>query len=109
MLTRAKRDGGERAMTGRLAGKRAVVTAAGQGIGRAIAEAFLREGATLFASDLDSRKLAGLAGARTGPLDVADAEAIDRYLAGVGDLDILVNCAGWVHHGTILDASEEDW
>ncbi|HSD34523.1 MAG TPA: SDR family oxidoreductase [Alphaproteobacteria bacterium] len=96
-------------MTGRLAGKRAMVTAAGQGIGRAIAETFLREGATLFASDLDSGKLAGLAGARTAPLDVTDAEAIDRYVAGVGDLDILVNCAGWVHHGTILDASEEDW
>ena len=96
-------------MAGRLGGKRAMVTAAGQGIGRAIAEAFLDEGAEVQASDLDPDKLAGLAGAKTQRLDVTDAEAVRRYVAGIGEIEILVNCAGWVHHGTILDAGAEDW
>lgn len=96
-------------MAGRLAGKRAMVTAAGQGIGRAIAEAFLREGASVFASDIDPGKLRDLGGGAAERLDVTDADAVHRYVAAVGELDILVNCAGWVHHGTILDAREEDW
>ena len=96
-------------MAGRLAGKRAMVTAAGQGIGRAIAQAFLDEGAGVHASDLDPDKLAGLGGAKTQRLDVTDAEAVRRYMVGIGEVEILVNCAGWVHHGTILDATENDW
>ena len=98
-------------MAERLSGKRAIVTAAGQGIGRAIAAAFAREGASVFASDIDPVKLEGLDrdGIRTDALDVTDAEAVRRYAAALGTVDVLVNCAGWVHHGTILDAGEEDW
>jgi 2-keto-3-deoxy-L-fuconate dehydrogenase len=96
-------------MAERLSGKTVLVTAAGQGIGRAIGEAFVAEGATVIASDLDPGKLSGLHGARTGPLDVTDPEAIRQYVSAAGDVDILVNCAGWVHHGTILEAKEEDW
>ena len=98
-------------MAERLGGKKAMVTAAGQGIGRAIAEAFAREGARVYASDLDPAKLDGLdrSVVTTGALDVTDGEAVRRYAASVGSVDVLVNCAGWVHHGTILDAEEEDW
>jgi len=98
-------------MAERLSGKKAMVTAAGQGIGRAIAEAFAREGARVYASDLDPAKLDGLDRrvVTTGALDVTDGEAVRRYAASVGSVDVLVNCAGWVHHGTILDAEEEDW
>ena len=98
-------------MAERLSGKRAIVTAAGQGIGRAIAAAFAREGASVFASDIDPVKLEGLdrEGIKTDALDVTDAEAVRRYAAALGTVDVLVNCAGWVHHGTILDAGEEDW
>lgn len=96
-------------MAGRLEGRIAVVTAAGQGIGRAIAEAFLAEGATVHASDLDEAKLDGLAGAHAARLDVRSSEAVDAYAAGVGAIDVLVNVAGYVHHGTVLDCSEDDW
>jgi 2-keto-3-deoxy-L-fuconate dehydrogenase len=98
-------------MVKRLSGKKAMVTAAGQGIGRAIAQAFAREGASVHASDIDPVKLEGLEreGINTAALDVTDAEAVSRYTATVGTIDVLVNCAGWVHHGTILDAREEDW
>ena len=98
-------------MAMRLGQKTAVVTAAGQGIGHAIAVAFAREGARVFASDIAAEKLDALdrLGARTGPLDVTDGAAVDRYISAVGPLDVLVNCAGWVHHGTILDADEADW
>jgi 2-keto-3-deoxy-L-fuconate dehydrogenase len=101
----------EAGMAKRLDRKTAVVTAAGQGIGHAIAAAFAREGARVFASDIDAEKLDGLnrLGAETACLDVTDGAAIDRYFGGVGPLDILVNCAGWVHHGTILDADEAAW
>jgi 2-keto-3-deoxy-L-fuconate dehydrogenase len=85
-----------------------VVTAAGQGIGRAIAEAFLREGATVWATDLDLAKLTGLACERR-QLDVLSTAAVDSFAAEVGGSDILVNCAGYVHHGTVLDCSERDW
>jgi 2-keto-3-deoxy-L-fuconate dehydrogenase len=95
-------------MAGRLDGKVAVVTAAGQGIGRAIAEAFLREGATVWATDLDLAKLADLACERR-QLDVLSTAAVDTFAAEVGGSDILVNCAGYVHHGTVLDCSERDW
>jgi 2-keto-3-deoxy-L-fuconate dehydrogenase len=95
-------------MAGRLQGKVAAVTAAGQGIGRAIAEAFAREGAVVWASDLDPAKLEGLEAERR-QLDVLSTSAVEVFAAEVGGADILVNCAGYVHHGTVLDCSERDW
>ena len=92
----------------RLAGKRAVVTAAGQGIGRAIAERFHREGARVFASDLDVGLLDGFEGERAA-LDVRDGAAVAAHARDVGPVDVLVNVAGFVHHGTVLDCDEEDW
>ena len=96
-------------MAGRLKGRIAVVTAAGQGIGRAIAEAFVREGATVHASDIDRVKLDGLARARKAKLDVMSTRAVEAYAAKVGPIDILVNVAGFVHHGTVLECGEKDW
>lgn len=96
-------------MAGRLKGKIAVVTAAGQGIGRAIAEAFVAEGATVYASDVSRDKLEGLARAKKAKLDVLSTKAVDAYAAKVGPVDILVNVAGYVHHGTVLTTSEKDW
>lgn len=100
-------------MAGRLKGKVALVTAAGQGIGRAIAAAFVAEGAEVIATDLDSDKLKGLDGAERRELDVRSTEAVDmlaKEVAGKhGALDVLANCAGFVHHGTVLDCSEADW
>jgi 2-keto-3-deoxy-L-fuconate dehydrogenase len=96
----------------RLKGKVAVCTAAGQGIGRAVAEAFLLEGAKVYASDVDAGKLDGLdavGDAATAWLDVKDGEAVARYLADVETPQILFNCAGVVHHGTILDCGDRDW
>lgn len=95
-------------MAGRLEGKVAVVTAAGQGIGRAVAAAFAAEGAQVHASDLDGSKLAGL-DAKAQSLDVTSAEAVAAYTAALPAPDILFNCAGFVHHGTILDCSDKDW
>ena len=89
-------------MAGRLKGKIAVVTAAGQGIGRAIAEAFVAEGATVYASDLDRAKLDGLARAKKAKLNVLSTKAVESYAQKVGPVDILVNVAGFVHHGTVL-------
>lgn len=96
-------------MAGRLKGKRAVVTAAGQGIGRAIAEAFVTEGAEVFASDLDRSKLEGLRRAKKAKLDVMSTRRVEAYAEKVGEIDILVNVAGFVHHGTVLDCTEQDW
>jgi len=96
-------------MAGRLAGKVAVVTAAGQGIGRAIAEAFVGEGARVWATDRDRDKLAGLNGADLDALDVMSTPAVEAFAEKVGAIDILVNAAGYVHHGTVLDCSEKDW
>jgi 2-keto-3-deoxy-L-fuconate dehydrogenase len=96
-------------MTGRLKGKIAVVTAAGQGIGRAIAEAFVAEGATVHASDVFREKLEGLAGAKKARLDVLSTKAVEAYAAKIGPVDILVNVAGYVHHGTVLTTAEKDW
>ena len=97
---------------GRLDGKRAFMTAAGQGIGRATAEAFLREGAEVIATDVDRGKLAGLdkaGAARLEALDVRNTDAVNALAASVGKIDILFNCAGFVHHGTVLDCSEQEW
>ena len=99
-------------MSGRLAGKTAVVTAAAQGIGRATAEAFAAEGAAVWATDIDAGKLAGLdavAGVTTRRLDVTDAAAVARAAAEIGAPDVLFNCAGHVHHGSILACDEAAW
>jgi 2-keto-3-deoxy-L-fuconate dehydrogenase len=100
-------------MTDRLHRKVALVTAAGQGIGRAISEAFIAEGATVITTDLDPAKLEGLAAARRAKLDVLSTPAInafaDEVVHAFGPPDILVNCAGFVHHGSVLDCSEADW
>ncbi len=100
-------------MSGRLAGKTALATAAGQGIGRATALAFADEGATVWATDINEQLLSTLSkerpNIRTRRLDVRDIRDIANCAAEVGTLDVLFNCAGYVHHGNILDCSEEDW
>jgi 2-dehydro-3-deoxy-L-fuconate 4-dehydrogenase len=96
-------------VTARLQGKLALVTAAGQGIGRAIAEAFVAEGAQLIATDVDAGKLAGLRSLRSLKLDVRSTPDIEALAKESGPLDILVNCAGYVHQGTVLDCSEQIW
>jgi 2-keto-3-deoxy-L-fuconate dehydrogenase len=96
-------------MAGRLKGKVAVVTAAGQGIGRAIADAFVAEGATVWATDLDPAKLDGIARAKRRKLDVLSDRQVARFAEKVGPIDILVNAAGYVHHGTILDCDDKAW
>jgi len=96
-------------MSGRLKGKTAVVTAAGQGIGRAIAAAFAAEGATVYATDLDVAKLDGLARVKKRRLDVRSTKAVNAFAGKVGAIDILCNAAGFVHHGTVLECSDADW
>lgn len=98
-------------MAGRLAGKRCFVTAAGQGIGRASALAFAAEGASVVATDLDAAKLGGLdtAGIATARLDVRDAVAIAAAARDAGAVDVLFNCAGFVHQNTVLSWTEEEW
>ena len=99
-------------MTERLAGKRALVTAAAQGIGRASALAFAREGAQVIATDVNMEKLAelaGIPGIETRRLDVRDDAAVAALAAEIGTVDILLNAAGFVHHGTVLECSDADW
>jgi NAD(P)-dependent dehydrogenase (short-subunit alcohol dehydrogenase family) len=102
-------------MAGRLAGKVAFVTAAGQGIGRGAALAFAREGALVWATDRDGKLLSDLEkqGLKTRVLDVTDEAAIAQVASEVaresGAIDVLFNCAGFVHHGTILDCTPQDW
>jgi len=91
----------------RLTGKRAFITAAGQGIGRAAAEAFIREGASVVATDLNGDLLAGL-DCEKRALDVTDDAALTSTVQEAMP-DIMFNCAGFVHAGTILDASDDDW
>jgi 2-keto-3-deoxy-L-fuconate dehydrogenase len=96
----------------RLKDKVCVVTAAGQGIGAATALAFAREGATVWATDVDAGKLQGLAGTagvHSRKLDVLDKAAISALAQETGAIDVLFNCAGFVHHGTVLDATDEQW
>lgn len=99
-------------MAGRLAGKTAFLTAAAQGIGRATALAFAREGARVIATDIDEAGLASLArecGCTTRRLDVLDAAAIEAAAREVGTVQVLFNAAGVVHAGNVLEASEADW
>ena len=99
-------------MAGRLQGKTAFITAAGQGIGRGAALAFAREGATVWATDVNAKALAeleGRDGMRTRVLDVLDEQAIAKTAAEVGAIDVLFNCAGFVHHGTLLECTPRDW
>ena len=96
---------------GRLAGKLALITAAGQGIGRASALAMAREGATVFATDINAQALTELAdaGLRTFVLDVRDPASIAAAVTAAGPVDVLFNCAGFVASGSILDCDEEQW
>src|SRR6185369_2370342 len=99
-------------MSDRLKGKRAFVTAAAVGIGRACAVAFAREGAEVFATDIDEEKLALLKQegvANVAKLDVRDSAAVEAMAKRAGTVDILLNAAGFVHNGTILDCSDADW
>ena len=97
-------------MAGRLQGKKALVTAAAQGIGRATVEAFAREGASVIATDINPARLAeldGIPGVATRVLDVLNPDAIKDAAGEIGAVDVLFNCAGYVHHGSILDCDED--
>jgi len=99
-------------MGGRLAGKVALVTAAGQGIGNATARTMAEEGARVIAADVALDKLnslEGVAGIATRKLDVLDPAAIEAAAREIGGIDVLFNCAGFVHHGSVLDCTEEQW
>lgn len=100
-------------MSERLAGKTAVVTAAGQGIGRATAMAFANEGASVWATDIHEPALKALAQEspkiRTRVLDVRDSSTVESAAKELGAIQVLFNCAGFVHQGTILDCAEKDW
>jgi 2-keto-3-deoxy-L-fuconate dehydrogenase len=99
-------------MSGRLAGKTAFVTAAGQGIGQAVALAFAREGAHVWATDVNEKLLdsyKGIANVTTRKLDVLDNKAIAAVTAEAGLVNVLFNCSGFVHHGTVMEATDEQW
>ncbi len=96
-------------MSGRLSNKIALVTAAAQGIGLATAEAFVREGAQVFAADINEATLTQVTGVKPLRLDVTKPDMIAECAAAIGGLDILFNCAGFVHPGSVLECTEEDW
>jgi len=99
-------------MANRLAGKRALITAAGAGMGRAAALAFVREGARVIATDVNADSLEALAGnpsIETALLDVTDEKAVNAFVAATGAVDILFNCAGWVHQGSLTECTLADW
>ena len=99
-------------MADRLTGKRALVTAAAQGIGRATAQAFAAEGARVIATDVNEDKLGelnGVPGVDTCRLDVTDVDAVLAISVELGAIDVLFNCAGFVHHGSVLECGEPDW
>ena len=104
-------------MAGRLKGKKTLITAAGQGIGRSTVLAFAREGAQVLATDIDPESLASLkkefpeiaTNIETCVLDVNNLKAIQQLAEETGSIDVLFNCAGFVHHGTVLDCEESDW
>jgi 2-keto-3-deoxy-L-fuconate dehydrogenase len=100
-------------MSSRLGGTTALLTAAGQGIGRATALAFAQEGAVVWATDVNQSALKTLVDEnpqiRTRILDARDARAIQTLVEEIGQIDVLFNCAGYVHHGTILDCTEDEW
>jgi NAD(P)-dependent dehydrogenase (short-subunit alcohol dehydrogenase family) len=99
-------------MANRLRGKRALVTAAGAGMGRAAVLAFVREGAEVIATDVNAASLEqyrGTAAVRASRLDVTDPKAVEEFVAATGAVDILFNCAGWVHQGSLLECTLDDW
>lgn len=96
-------------MPDRLSGKTVLVTAAGQGIGKATAELFAREGATVIATDINTKALAELENIQTRLLDVTDKNAIHDLAQELSPVDVLFNCAGFVHNGTVLECDEKDW
>ena len=96
-------------MSDRLMGKKILITAAAQGIGRACAEMFAREGAQVFATDIDDAKLKGLAGCEVRHLNVTKPEEIQALAEKLGTIDVLLNAAGYVHHGTILECDDNAW
>ena len=99
-------------MGARLAGKTILLTAAAQGIGRASALAFANEGAHVTATDINEEglaEIAGVAGIETRPLDVTDPAAIEAAAREIGPPDVLFNCAGFVHHGSVLSTGEDEW
>jgi 2-keto-3-deoxy-L-fuconate dehydrogenase len=99
-------------MAGRMQGKVALVTAAGQGIGRAIAEAFIAEGASVIATDVEASKLYGLEAKKSVKLDVLSNAAVEELAKSIdkefGGLNVLANVAGYVHQGTVFDCSDRD-
>ncbi len=99
-------------MSGRLLNKKVVVTAAANGIGKAIATEFAVEGADVVATDIDGDALdsvTGIVGINTKILDVTDGDAVANFAAAMGTIDVLCNIAGFVHHGSVLDVEEKDW